>query len=130
MTDKMNFLDFYKEGQPRYSFEIFPPKDETGVASLLTALKDLAVFDPAFVSVTYGAMGSTRDLTRDLALRIHRELNLATAFHLAWWGLRQATALVAHQGREHFVAGIQHAHAATGQAFTLLGVEQHAPAIR
>ena len=89
MTDKMNFLDFYKEGQPRYSFELFPPKDETGVASLLTALKDLAVFDPAFVSVTYGAMGSTRDLTRDLALRIKKELKLNTAFHFTCVGTDQ-----------------------------------------
>lgn len=85
----MNFLDFYKEGRPRYSFEIFPPKDEAGVQSLFEALNDLAGFDPAFVSVTYGAMGSTRDLTRDLALRIKKELKLNTAFHFTCVGTDQ-----------------------------------------
>lgn len=82
----MRFSDFYNSGRHKYSFEVFPPKDETGVVSLIAALKRLAVFDPAFVSVTYGAMGSTRDLTRDLALRVRRETGLVTAFHFTCVG--------------------------------------------
>ncbi|MDO8519808.1 MAG: methylenetetrahydrofolate reductase [NAD(P)H] [Deltaproteobacteria bacterium] len=82
----MKFSDFYQAGKPRFSFEIFPPKDEAGIASLFDALRDLAAFNPAFVSVTYGAMGATRDLTRDLALRISRELKLPTAFHFTCVG--------------------------------------------
>lgn len=82
----MNFRDFYQPGRLAYSFEIFPPKDENGVQALLAALRDLAPFKPAFISVTYGAMGSTRDLTRDLAIRIHRELGLTTAFHFTCVG--------------------------------------------
>jgi len=81
----VNFSEFYKSGL-RYSFEVFPPKDEAGVANLISVLKRLSSFDPAFVSVTYGAMGSTRDLTRDLALRIKNETNLATAFHFTCVG--------------------------------------------
>src|SRR3989338_8880470 len=77
----MNFRDFYLPGRVTFSFETFPPKDEAGVIGLFEALKELAPFKPAFISVTYGAGGSTRDLTRDLAVRIHRELKLATAFH-------------------------------------------------
>ncbi len=65
---------------------MFPPKDEAGIQSLLQALIELRRFDPAFISVTYGAMGTTRDLTRDLALRIHRELQLTTAFHFTCVG--------------------------------------------
>lgn len=82
----MNFKDFYKGKSPRYSFEIFPPKTADGVSSLFTCLKDLTQFDPAFVSVTYGAMGSTRNLTSDLAIRIHQELQLNAAFHFTCVG--------------------------------------------
>ena len=82
----VRFSDFYKPGLIRYSFEVFPPKDEAGVADLIRAIHELAAFDPAFVSVTYGAMGTTRDLTRDLALRIWKETHLATAFHFTCVG--------------------------------------------
>lgn len=82
----MNFSDFYKPNTTPISFEIFPPKDEAGIASLFHALGDLKSFDPAFVSVTYGAMGSTRDLTRDLAVRVTRDLGLNTAFHFTCVG--------------------------------------------
>jgi methylenetetrahydrofolate reductase (NADPH) len=86
----MNFRDFYQTGKPRYSFEIFPAKTEAGVTSLFEALRELSYFDPAFISVTYGAMGSTRDLTRDLALRVFQELKLITAFHFTCVGSGQA----------------------------------------
>lgn len=82
----MNFHDFYQPGHLRFSFETFPPKDEKGVESLLQALRELAPLDPAFISVTYGAMGTTRDLTRDLAIRIRNELGLVTAFHFTCVG--------------------------------------------
>ncbi|MBI2340171.1 MAG: methylenetetrahydrofolate reductase [NAD(P)H] [Deltaproteobacteria bacterium] len=82
----MNFRDFYQPGKIDFSFETFPPKDEAGVTGLFEALKELAPFRPAFISVTYGAGGSTRDLTRDLAVRIHRELHLTTAFHFTCVG--------------------------------------------
>lgn len=83
----MNFQDFYKDtSQLRFSFEIFPPKNEAGVRELLSNLKELSEFNPAFISVTYGAMGSTRDLTRDLAIRIHNELELTAAFHFTCVG--------------------------------------------
>lgn len=82
----MKFPDFYKNGRPALSIEIFPPKTEKGVAALFEELQILKTISPAFVSVTYGAMGSTRDLTKDLALRIHRELKIKTAFHFTCVG--------------------------------------------
>ncbi|HBF12353.1 MAG TPA: methylenetetrahydrofolate reductase [NAD(P)H] [Deltaproteobacteria bacterium] len=82
----MNFTDFYKPGTCRYSFEVFPVKTEEGVKNLLQVLGELKDFDPAYVSVTYGALGSTRDLTRDLALRIHRGTKIPTAFHFTCVG--------------------------------------------
>lgn len=86
----MNFKDFYSTSKLVYSFEVFPPKDEAGIRSLFDSLKELAPLNPAFVSVTYGAMGSTRDLTRDLALRIYRELKLTVAFHFTCVGTGKA----------------------------------------
>lgn len=83
----MNFRDFYKPGASRFSFEIFPPKEEAGVPALFDALRDLRPFDPAFVSCTYGAMGSTRDITRDLVIRIGRELGMTAAFHFTCVGV-------------------------------------------
>lgn len=85
----MNFQDFYKQKKPRYSFELFPPKDDKGINLLLETLKELSIFNPAYISVTYGAMGSTQNLTRDLVLRIHRELKLNTAFHFTCVGSTQ-----------------------------------------
>ena len=82
----MNFKDFYQNKKPRYSFEIFPAKDDKGTESLLQALRELSIFDPAYISVTYGAMGSTQDLTRNLVLRISKELKLKTAFHFTCVG--------------------------------------------
>lgn len=82
----MKFSDFYQNGRPALSIEIFPPKTEKGVEVLFEELKILKTIQPVFVSVTYGAMGSTRDLTKDLALRIHRELKLKTAFHFTCVG--------------------------------------------
>src|SRR3989338_4933909 len=82
----MNFRDFYKPGRLTYSFEVFPPKSDAGIADLIANLKNLRDLDPAFVSVTYGAMGSTRDLTRDLATRIKNEVGVTTAFHFTCVG--------------------------------------------
>jgi methylenetetrahydrofolate reductase (NADPH) len=50
------------------SFEFFPPKTEAGVAELDAALQELAALHPSFISVTYGALGSTRANTRDLVI--------------------------------------------------------------
>ena len=82
----MNFSDFYRPGELRFSFETFPPKDDKGVDSMLKALRELSPLNPAFISVTYGAMGTTHDLTRDLAIRIRQELGLVTAFHFTCVG--------------------------------------------
>jgi methylenetetrahydrofolate reductase (NADPH) len=53
------------------SFEFFPPKTPAGVEALHGVIDELARFDPAFVSVTYGAGGSTKDNTRDIVLDVN-----------------------------------------------------------
>ncbi|WP_448584338.1 methylenetetrahydrofolate reductase [NAD(P)H] [Thermocrinis sp.] len=64
------------------SFEFFPPKSPEGEAELFKTIKELEALKPTFVSITYGAGGSTRDRTRNIARRIHTETNLTVMAHL------------------------------------------------
>jgi methylenetetrahydrofolate reductase (NADH) len=67
---------------PRISFEFFPPKGIAGAFRLSDTVRDLAPLDPSFVSVTYGAGGTTRALTHDAVTTIHRRYGLNVAAHL------------------------------------------------
>lgn len=81
-----HFKDFYKKNHFSYSFEVFPVKTEKGLHKLLATLKDLSEFNPSFISVTYGAMGSTRSSTEDLAIKLHDSLHFPVAFHFTCVG--------------------------------------------
>ncbi len=83
---KMRIRDCFGAGNPVYSFEFFPPKTDEGVNNLFRAISELAPLQPAFVSVTYGAGGSTRDLTVDLTRRIKAEIGLEAMSHLTCVG--------------------------------------------
>ncbi|MCA9706576.1 MAG: methylenetetrahydrofolate reductase [NAD(P)H] [Myxococcales bacterium] len=72
--------------RPVFSFEFFPPKTEQGETSLLRSLERLAPLEPDFVSVTYGAGGSTRARTRELVCRIKREFGIEAMAHLTCVG--------------------------------------------
>ncbi len=74
------------ETRPAFSFEFFPPKDQAGVDRLFQTVEQLGRYSPAYVSVTYGAGGSTRRLTVDLVKRIKREAGLETMAHLTCVG--------------------------------------------
>ncbi len=73
-------------GKPAVSFEFFPPKNEAGFASLYQTIDDLKPLNPSYVSVTYGAGGSTRQKTVDLVERIQNELNIRSMAHLTCVG--------------------------------------------
>src|SRR5687768_3671035 len=75
-----------REGGRSFSFEFFPPKDEAGEAQLWQAIRDLEPYHPTFVSVTYGAGGSTRDTTVDITSRIARETSMLPMAHLTCVG--------------------------------------------
>jgi methylenetetrahydrofolate reductase (NADPH) len=75
-----------REGGRSFSFEFFPPKDEAGEAQLWAAIEALEPYRPTFVSVTYGAGGSTRDKTVKVTERIARETSMVPMAHLTCVG--------------------------------------------
>ena len=78
----MKISDILMQRRPAFSFEFFPPKDEAGGAALLATVEALKPLDPAFVSVTYGAGGSTRARTIDVTKSIKRDLGIETMAHV------------------------------------------------
>jgi len=78
----MKIGELLKRGHFSISFEFFPPKDEEGERRLFETVKRLESLKPTFVSVTYGAGGSTRDRTRKVVKRIHEETGLTVMAHL------------------------------------------------
>lgn len=68
--------------RPTVSFEFFPPKTDHGRAQLIETAKELALLKPTFMTVTYGAGGSTRAWTMETAQRIQQETSIPTAAHL------------------------------------------------
>jgi methylenetetrahydrofolate reductase (NADH) len=94
------------------SFEFFPPKSETAVASLEQAVQKLAPLSPAFVSVTYGAGGTTRERTHRTVVSMARQTGLSVAAHLTCVGAtREEVDTVA---RAYHTAGISHIVALRG----------------
>lgn len=99
-------------GAVRVSFEFFPPRNDEAERSLWAAIQRLAPIGPSFVSVTYGAGGSTRERTHATVLRIRRETPLEPAAHLTCIGAtRDEIDAVA---RRYWTEGIRHLVALRG----------------
>ncbi|MFP3901757.1 MAG: methylenetetrahydrofolate reductase [Acidimicrobiia bacterium] len=75
---------------PTLSFEFFPPKTDEAERQLEKAIHELAPLRPSFVSVTYGALGSTRDRTRDIVVRVNREQPFPAMAHMTCVGHTRA----------------------------------------
>src|SRR5437016_4694266 len=78
----MHISDIMREDSPTFSFEFFPPRTPEAAEILYHTIRDLESYMPHFVSVTYGAGGSTRDLTHDLVERIQHTTKLDPIPHL------------------------------------------------
>jgi methylenetetrahydrofolate reductase (NADPH) len=78
----MHIRDIFASDQTTVSFEFFPPKTETDSQALYENIAQLEVLQPSFVSVTYGAGGSTRQLTHDLVVRLKQTTALDPIPHL------------------------------------------------
>jgi methylenetetrahydrofolate reductase (NADPH) len=82
----MKIRELFKTSRRLFSFEFFPPKTEAGAATLERTVRELADLQPAFVSVTYGAGGSTRDRTVELVTRIQKNDGICAMAHLTCVG--------------------------------------------
>lgn len=82
----MRIHDHIRQHRPVFSFEFFPPKTPQGEESLYRTLEHLRPLQPAFVSVTYGAGGTTRGKTVELVCRIKHELGIESMAHLTCVG--------------------------------------------
>ncbi len=82
----MKIRERFGQEQPLFSFEFFPPKDDQGIDRLFETVGNLKPLRPAFVSVTYGAGGSTREKTVAITQRIKREAGIEAMAHLTCVG--------------------------------------------
>ncbi|MDH5717082.1 MAG: methylenetetrahydrofolate reductase [NAD(P)H] [Spirochaetia bacterium] len=82
----MHISKILENHNPALSFEFFPPKSEEASISLYNTVNDLKPLKPAYVSVTYGAGGSTRELTHELVVKLQKETNIPMVSHLTCVG--------------------------------------------
>jgi len=82
----MHISDILEKHQPSLSFEFFPPRKESAAADLYDVISELEVYSPSFVSVTYGAGGTTRELTHDLVIKIKETTGIPPVPHLTCIG--------------------------------------------
>ncbi len=89
-TRFMHITDILNQRRPSLSFEFFPPRSESAWDSLYQTIVDLEAYGPSFVSVTYGAGGTTRDATHDLVVRIKETTDIPPIPHLTCVGHSEA----------------------------------------
>ena len=105
----MHIRDLFGLGQPVFSFEFFPPRSDEAAAQLERTISALRPLEPSFVSVTYGAGGSTREKTIDIVSRIRRDTGIEAMAHLTCAGstrdeLAQVLGRLADAGVENVLA--------------------------
>ena len=86
----MHIRDLLRQQQPCFSFEFFPPRTREGAEQLYKTMVDLVPLRPSYVSVTYGAGGSTRELTHGLIIRIREHTGLTVVSHMTCVGSTKA----------------------------------------
>ncbi|MDD5644946.1 MAG: methylenetetrahydrofolate reductase [NAD(P)H] [bacterium] len=86
LKHKMKITEILEKDRPTFSFEFFPPKTEEGLASLYKTIAELEKINPSFISITYGAMGSTRKKTLELIEKIKKSLKCEIMAHLTCIG--------------------------------------------
>jgi len=108
----MKIQSLFGKDQPVISFEFFPPKDDAGADALFQTIETLKQLTPSFVSVTYGAGGSTRRKTIDITERIKREIGIEAMAHLTCVGHSRGEILTLLEELE--AAGIENIMALRG----------------
>lgn len=105
----MQLAQFYAPGRCALSFELFPPKTDAGVDSLLTTVGELMQFAPDYMTCTYGAGGSTRDRTLQVTTAVKEQFGVPVASHLTCVGstrdeLRNYLRTARERGVDYIVA--------------------------
>ena len=105
----MKITALLAENKPILSFEVFPPKTESGFDSVRTATEEIAALHPAFMSVTYGAGGGTSAYTLDIAENIKARYGVPTLAHLTCVSsthetVRERIAAIRSRGIENVMA--------------------------
>jgi len=108
----MHINDIMQGASPTFSFEFFPPKTPQAAETLYQTIRELESYTPHFVSVTYGAGGSTRELTHDLVERIQHTTKLDPIPHLT---------CVCHNEEEIEAVLLRYARSAIGNILALGG---------
>jgi len=108
---------------PKLSFEFFPPKNEALETALWAAIRRLEPLGPRFVSVTYGAGGTTRSRTHETVARLAKETSLTPAAHLTCVGATKEE--VDEVARDYLAAGVRHIVALRGDPPA--GASQYTP---
>src|SRR5512137_1947827 len=78
----MKIKEMHRQKNFTLSFEVFPPKREGNLESLYITIKELGKLKPDFISVTYGAGGSTREKTIEISSKVKNEFNMEVLAHL------------------------------------------------
>lgn len=86
----MHIRDILADPKPSLSFEFFPPRTTAGWEELYQTIRELEPLNPSFVSVTYGAGGTTREMTHDLVVRIKQTTSIPPVPHLTCVGHSEA----------------------------------------
>ena len=103
----MHIRDLLRQQQPCFSFEFFPPRTREGAEQLYKTMVDLVLLRPSYVSVTYGAGGSTRELTHGLIIRIREHTGLTVVSHMTCVGSTKADiGEILREYREHGIDDI------------------------
>jgi methylenetetrahydrofolate reductase (NADPH) len=112
IADRIGTAASRLSGRPLVSFEFFPPKDEEMERTLWSSVQRLTPLEPRFVSVTYGADGSTRTRTHNIVTRIQQSTSLTAAPHLTCVGAPREEIL--EIARNYWQHGIRHIVALRG----------------
>lgn len=105
-------MNMQKAPKPSVSFEFFPPQTELMEATLWRSIERLAALEPSFVSVTYGADGSTRERTHNAVARIMSDTSLTAAPHLTCIGASRGE--IDDIARAYWDMGVRHLVALRG----------------
>jgi methylenetetrahydrofolate reductase (NADPH) len=103
----MKFSELYKSQRPDISFELFPPRTDRTLAELEERMPKLIALDPSLITVTYGALGTTRERTLEIASKIKNVYGMETAHHLTCVGSsREEIGLILEDMRKHNIKNV------------------------